>query len=385
MAGSSDAQALLLQVSADTSKAVKQLDTLSKKLSGVASDAEKSSKRASTSLDRFFGKTDPAKAFDKIFDSTRFKILDTGAARVGLFGSALESLGPAGLAAAAGIGAVAGAFAEALSGAKFFDELGDTADRLHVTTDALQEFQFAIRAAGGKEEGAAEALEAFSANLGKAQEGLVKGQRAFLALGFTKAQIKGFTDADTALKAVTERIQGLPSQQKDAIIQQLGLDGLKPLILAGAEAMARLREEAHSAGAVIDAGIVKRAGDLNKEFERSAKVVDLQLKAAFVDLIPVLTTILGVVAKFAQVLGSAVDNLRSLENRSDSGLARRAETVAQGTGDPEGSAGARRWRFATGYRQQAGRAQQNPGPTGSARRSRARQARLADAYAGRSV
>jgi hypothetical protein len=33
-------------------------------------------------------------ALDSIFDSTRLKVMDSGVARVGLFGSALEKLGP---------------------------------------------------------------------------------------------------------------------------------------------------------------------------------------------------------------------------------------------------------------------------------------------------
>src|SRR6185312_4536205 len=96
-----NAEALLLQANADISKLLKGLDKLDSRLKGTADNAEKQSKRASTSLERFFGKTDPAKALDKVFDSTRFKILDSGVAKVGLMGSALESQGPAGLAAAA--------------------------------------------------------------------------------------------------------------------------------------------------------------------------------------------------------------------------------------------------------------------------------------------
>ena len=43
---------------------------------------------------------------------------------------------------------------------------------------------------------------------------------------------------------LTERIAGLSDVQKDAVIDQLGLTGLKPLIEAGADEMARLSQEA---------------------------------------------------------------------------------------------------------------------------------------------
>ncbi len=45
--------------------------------------------------------------------------------------------------------------------------------------------------------------------MGKAQAGLPKALKAFKELGFTKDQVKSFTDADAALKAVVERIAGL--------------------------------------------------------------------------------------------------------------------------------------------------------------------------------
>lgn len=317
----SDNQALLLQVSATVNKLEKQMAKAEGIVDKSSRNMERRAQSAATNLDRFFGKADPAKALDKIFDSTRFKVLDSGVARVGIFGSALEALGPAGLAAAAGIGAVAAAFAGAREAARFADDISDTAKRLHVTTDALQEYRYAIRAAGGEEAGADEALESFSTNLGKAQQGLVKGQRAFLALGFTKEQIKGFTDADTALKAVTERIQGLPSQQKDAIIAQLGLNGLKPLIEDGVTAMQRLRDEAHKVGIVMDADLVRRGGDLNDQFETVAKVIDVQLKSALVDLGPVLVGILQQMANLAKLAGDVSDAFRDIEHKRASSLA----------------------------------------------------------------
>lgn len=323
----SDAQALLLQVSADTSKALKQLDGLSKKLSGVADDAERTSKRAAGSLDKFFGKTDPGKALDKIFDSTRFKVLDTGAARIGLFGSALESLGPAGLAAAAAVGTVAAAFAGAREAAKFADDISDTANRLHVTTDALQEYRYAIRLAGGEEKGADEALEAFNVTLGKAQAGLPKALKAFKELGFTQDQVKGFTDADTALKAVVERIAGLSDVQKDAVISQLGLDGIKPLIEDGVASMQRLRDEAHKVGVVMDADLVKRGGELNDQFETVAKVIDVQLKSALVDIGPILLGLLGIMGDLARAAGSVADAFRSVQDKTTQGLQRQLDDL----------------------------------------------------------
>lgn len=279
-------------------------------------------------------KFDPGQAFKSVFDSSRLKVLDSGAARIGLFGSALQHLGPAGLVAAGGVAAVVAAFVGAKDAARFADEIADTAKRLHVTTDALQEYRYAIRAAGGEEKGADEALENFSVTLGKAQQGLAKSQRAFLALGFTREQIKGFTSAEEALTAVVERISGLSDVQQDAIIAQLGLEGIKPLIDDGAEAMTRLRAEAHKVGVVMDADLIKRGAEIHEQFETVSKVIDVQMKSALVDLGPVLIDLLGLMAQMAVHAANIADRFRQIENRRTASLLRMRERLIKDINDP---------------------------------------------------
>jgi hypothetical protein len=289
---------------------------------GAAGKIEKRFDAANGNISRIFGKADPGKALDKVFDATRFKVLDSGVARVGLFGSALESLGPAGLGAAAAIGTLAAAFVGAREAARFADDIADTADRLHVTTDALQEYRFAIRAAGGEEKGADEALEKFSITLGKAQAGFSKAQKGFLSIGFTKEQIKGFTDVETTIPKVAEHLQGLSAAQKDAALSLLGLDGLKQLFDKGPEQMAALRQEAHALGIVMDAELVKRGGELNDQFETVQKVIDVQLKSALVDLGPVLVDLLKLVAELAKAAADVADAFRSIQNKRTAALTR---------------------------------------------------------------
>lgn len=325
--GGGDNNALLLQISAD----LKKLEGNFKKAAGVvdaeSGKIEKRSKKMADKIEENAGKADIGKALTKVFDSSRLKVLDTGAAKIGVFGSALEDLGPAGIAGAAGIGAVWAAMAGAREAAKFADDISDTAKRLHVTTDALQEYRYAIRAAGGDEAGADSALEAFSVTLGKAQQGLPKAVKAFKDMGFTDKQIKGFRDADDALQQVTEKIAGLSSVKQDAIIERLGLDGLKPLIEGGVDAMSRLRDEAHKVGVVMDSELVKRGGDLNDQFETVNKVIDVQLKSALVDLGPILVGLIGLVAQMATGAADIVDSFRSIENRSQKGLKDRVEDI----------------------------------------------------------
>lgn len=322
-----DNQALLLQVSADLSR----LEKAWKKANGVVDDESgkmaKRAKKAAGEMESAVGEVDIGKAAQKVFDSSRLKVLDEGAAKVSVFGSALEDLGPAGIAGAAGIAAVFSAMAGAREAAKFADDIGDTAARLHVTTDALQEFRYAIRAAGGEEEGADEALEAFSVTLGKAQAGLAKSIKPFKELGFSRDQINGFKDAGDALDAITSKIAGLSSVQQDAVIDQLGLNGLKPLLEEGVDKMRELREEAHAVGIVMDAELVQRGGDLNDQFETISKVIDVQLKSSLVDLGPILLDLLKLVGGMARFAADVADSFRSIDSKSNRGLDRQKDIL----------------------------------------------------------
>ena len=308
----SDEHALLLTIDAN----IKSLETTLKKaearVRAAASDMEKSGGRMENAL----GNPNIGRGLDNIFTAARQQALDSGASRLGVFGGALENLGVAGLAAGAGIGAFTAALAGALAAAQFADELADTAARLHVTTDALQEYRFALRLAGGDAQDADQALEQFSVTLGKAQEGLPKAQRGFLLLGFTQPQIDSFRTTEEALQAVTAKLAEIESNpRRDALISLLGLSSMKPLIQGGLEEMEKFRQKARDAGVVMDAELVKRGAEVKDEFETLSQVIDVQLKSALLDLGPALLPFLKALAGAAEFVGYIADQFRQIENR----------------------------------------------------------------------
>jgi hypothetical protein len=321
MAERTDLQALAYSIEAKVDRLEKNWQKAISTTEGGARRVEQRVGRMSRDIERRIGDVNIGKALGAVFDSSRLRVLDSGIARVGLFGSALQHLGPMGYIAAGGIIAVAGALAQAKAAMDFADNLSDTAGRLHVTTDALQEYRYAIRAAGGEEKGADEALEAFSVTLGKAQAGLPKAMKGFAMLGFSKEQVKSFKDVETGLDAVTAKIAGIGSNvQKDAVVSQLGLTGLKDLIEKPLDEIRQLKQEARDLGLVMDSALISRAATAHDEFESLVKVVKLQLMSAFVDLGPVLVGLLKLLGGMAKFAASIADDFRSIENKTTRGI-----------------------------------------------------------------
>lgn len=275
-----DNQALLLQVSAD----IRGLEKAFDRAAGVVKKRSKEMEDSGSRLEKFFGKPSLSKGIDKVFDSTRFKILDTGAARVGLFGSALESLGPIGLTVAGVLGAVGVAAHQALQAMAFGDEIGDTAAKLQVTTKTLQEYRYAIHAAGGETTDADAAIGSFTETLGRAEAGLPKALKWFKALGFTQEQLKSFSSTDEAIQAVMERIGKLPdASQRAAAAAAVGLTGMIPAINQGIDKFDELRAAAHRLGYVLDNDTIQKLSDAKDRMEDASHIIKVQLAAAFSD------------------------------------------------------------------------------------------------------
>lgn len=299
-----DNQALLLQVSADLSKLTKAFQ----RANGIVDqEGNKIERRAKKMADKIEASVNPniGKALEKVFDSSRLKILDSGAARISVFGSALEELGPVGIGAAAGIAAVGVAVAQAKGAMQWADDLQAIADHIGVTAEQLQALQFAAGESDVEIGAMQESLANLNGSLGAIQSGVgaAKIEKAFAAINITPEQLKGMDNASDLLPLLADRIGALGTRAEQVqIARKLGIEALLPMLHGGAAGLKSMTDRASELGLVIDNKTTSALADMNREVEISSQRIDTQLKKTFLGLAPAITSATGVAADFLTMI-----------------------------------------------------------------------------------
>lgn len=210
-------------------------------------------------------------------------------------------------------------------------ELADSAAKIGLSTDALQEWRYVAVKSGEDAKVADQAIGTFNEKLAAAGSRLSRqAVKDFEALRISPEQIKTFKTTEEALDFVIDRISALKSESNRAdIAKRLGLGGLVVAVRSGADEVAKLRNEAHQLGAVMDAEMVKRGAEAQTQYETLSRVIETQLKSAFISLAPAITAASNLVARLARDLGDAMDQWRRLDERTNRGLSKERERLVE--------------------------------------------------------
>lgn len=228
--------------------------------------------------------------------------------------------------------AIAGALNLGLQGMRMADDMANTARKIGIGTDALQEWRHVAQKTGGDAKDADQALDKFATKLAQATAGTSKSAvGAFRSLGFGRDELKAFESTEQALDKVVDGIKNLKSEaERAAIAEALGLGGLSSALRDGAVDVASLRDEARQLGVVMDAEMIRRASEAQGELDTLSQIIDINLKSAFIDLAPVIIRAIELVAELAEGLAKAMDEWRILENKTTKGIQQeRSRLVAE--------------------------------------------------------
>lgn len=256
--------------------------------------------------------------------------IQSWAEEAGAAGRVISAFGPAGIAAAAGFGAIllgADKLIEATRhAADELDKLQDTADRLGVGTEFLQGVRFAAEQMGASSEKTDNALDVLNRKLGEvADGGGKKAQEALDRLGVSVLNANG--TVKTAQQALPELADGFhkmgsAAEQAATAAELFGKGNVEfaRILAQGSEALQGQIDKAREMGAVLDAELVKKGADAKDQLAALSDVVSAQMRGALIEAIPAVTAMATAIADLAKWVGHLVDSWRALGDQQTATL-----------------------------------------------------------------
>jgi len=191
--------------------------------------------------------------------------------------------------------------------------LQDTADKIGLNVESLQELQHAFSTTGVEAKTVNTGLQRLGRRLSDfatTEAGAAK--EAFLALGISAEDVRTkYSTLETVIPKLADEIAGLASdEQKLSVVQKLvDSEGVAMLTTfsQGSAAMARQRQEARDLGRVLEEELTRKAAALNTAFNVAAAALDTQFKRALIELAPFIKRftqgITGLVSVFSKLIG----------------------------------------------------------------------------------
>ena len=185
---------------------------------------------------------------------------DEASAKLKGVGTSMDDLGKkatkaGALMMAAGVAIAAGIFKMADSYTKAGDEVAKMAKRTGFGTEALSELRHAANLSGSALESIEKGVKRMASTIEDAKDGLETYTKSFDKLGLSVDEVAAM-QPEEQFWAIAEALAGLEDQtMKSALAQDFfgraGTD-LLPMLAAGTEGIAAMRQEAHTLGIVFD-------------------------------------------------------------------------------------------------------------------------------------
>ncbi len=234
------------------------------------------------------------------------------------------------LAAVAAAVATAMAFDRAVrDAANFAAAIGETADKLGIAADRLQEYRFAAASVDVSQQTLDLSLQRFIRRVGEAGAGTGELKGTLEQYGIAVRDSNGrMRESSDILADLAEATKGAGSQQEKLRIAVKAFDsegaGMVKLLVQGADGMRALMEQAREMGAVLDEGVIKRAQEAQTVLTQLALVQETKVSAAMLNFLPILERLsarwvefLEKSGHFMQLAEFLIEGFEDLGKRSD--------------------------------------------------------------------
>lgn len=214
------------------------------------------------------------------------------AGRAGPAGAVLGGLGPAGLAAAAGIGAALVALRQFNQAVSEADQLQKFADRIGVGVEQLQELRFAAERTGVAAGNLDTGLQRFTRRMAEAAVGTGELKNVLDQYGIAARNADGTNRNNLeVLGELADVIAGTTDQSERLRIAVKAFDqegaGLVNLLGRGSAGMAELRDRARELGVVLSEDTTREAERARDALDEAGQVIEVNLNRVLLDLAPI--------------------------------------------------------------------------------------------------
>lgn len=202
------------------------------------------------------------------------------------------------LGAIAGVAALGGLTSLVKGALDAADSLGDTATQLGLTTDELQLFQFAANLSGVSSGTLTSAIVKLNVSIADSADKNSKASKSFKELGI---ETKNYRTTGEVVTAVLEKLatsQLSVAKQTDLLRDVAGRGSAQLIVMA--QGFAEARKQAAEMGIVMDASVLKQAGELNDKWDTMSKVIQAKLLPALISIAP---TLVDIAEKTVAVIG----------------------------------------------------------------------------------
>lgn len=172
--------------------------------------------------------------------------------------------------------------------------VGNAAKRAGVDTKTFQELAYVAKVNRIEVDALTDGLKEMSLRADElVRTGAGPAQEAFERLGFTAASLKvKLQDPSALFDEIITKLERLDRAAQirvaDEIFGGTGGERFVELLGQGEGALKRLRQEAHEVGAVLDDEMIKKADEIDRQFNKIATTVGTALKGAVIDSVSAL-------------------------------------------------------------------------------------------------
>lgn len=217
----------------------------------------------------------------------------------GVADAAMKAGGLIGAGLAAGAAAFTALAKQSINAA---DEMGETAQKIGMSTESLSAYSYIAKMSGTDTDTLTNAVKKLNVNVVDAARGQGAAKDAFAALGIElKDQNGQLKDSDTIIREVSGRMSefedgAVKTALATDIFGKAGAD-LIPMLNQGEEGFAALTKEAEQMGLILSTETANAAGEFNDSLDRMKSAIAGNVNTVVAQMLPVFNQLAGDMAK----------------------------------------------------------------------------------------